>query len=249
MPRTLSSLALPIALCLPLVFGTPAAAQIIAPTMDQVVLDLTAEDWVGTDTARVSIVADAAASGQGSDSGGQRDDLLKSVGALVPNADWRIVQFDRSTDQAGLERRRAVIEARLPESALGGLADKAKQASRPGLQLRIGAIEFTPTLAETETVRARLRAEIYGKAAAELKSLEQNFPDRSFRMGNIDFADAPVQSFVRKTREAAMPMAMAAPADGAEESPMNVSEKLVIRARVVLSAVAPTTAPTPAPNK
>ncbi|UEM22135.1 hypothetical protein JL100_005120 [Skermanella mucosa] len=232
----------PLAVCLPLVLGAPAWAQVIVPPiMDQVVLDLTAEDWVGTDTARVEIVADAAAAGAaGSGSGGQRDDLLKAVSGLVPDAEWRITRFDRSTDQAGLERRRAVVEARLPESALGGLADKARQASRPGLQLRIGAIEFTPTLAETEAVRARLRAEIYGKAAAELEALERSFPGRSFRMGNIDFAEAPVP-YARKTREAGPAMAMAAPmADGVpEDSPMNVSEKLVIRARVVLSAVAP----------
>lgn len=236
----------PLAVCLPLALAaawTPARAQVVfPPVMDQVVLDLTAEDWVGTDTARVEIVADAAAAGTaGTGSDSQRDDLLKAVSALVPDAQWRITRFDRSTDQAGLERRRAVIEARLPENALGGLADKARQSSRPGLQLRIGTIEFTPTLAETEAVRARLRTEIYGRAAAELKALEQSFPGRSFRMGNIDFAEASVPVHARKTREAGPAMAMAAPmADGMpDEEPMNVSEKLVIRARVVLSALAP----------
>ena len=225
----------PLAFCLTLALTLPASAQVPPPVMDQVVLDLTAEDWVGTETARVTVSADAAASG--ADAGTQRSDLLKAIGGLTPGADWKIVSFDRSTDQAGLERWRAVAEARLAENALGGLADKAKQASRPGLQLRIGSIEFTPTLGETEAVRARLRAEIYGKAASELDALERSFPGRKFRMGNIDFADQPPMAYARKTREEMQPMAMAAPP--AQDGPVNVSEKLVVRARVVLSAVAP----------
>jgi hypothetical protein len=227
--------AAPLALGLALLLASPALAQVPPPVMDQVVLDLTAEDWVGTETARVTVSADAAATG--TDAGTQRADLLKAVDGLAPDAEWRIVSFDRSTDQAGLERWRAVAEARLAENALGGLADKARQASRPGLQLRIASIEFTPTLIETEAVRARLRAEIYGKAASELKALEQSFPGRKFRMGNIDFVDQPPPPYVRKTREDTQPMAMAA-APG-QDGPVNVSEKLVMRARVILSAVAP----------
>jgi hypothetical protein len=225
----------PLAFCLILALASPASAQVPPPVMDQVVLDLMAEDWVGTETARVTISADAAASG--ADAGTQRSDLLKAIDGLTPDADWKIVSFDRSTDQAGLERWRAVAEARLAETALGGLADKARQASRPGLQLRVGSIEFTPTLGETEAVRARLRAEIYGKAASELDALERSFPGRKFRMGNIDFAEQPPMGYARKTREDMQPMAMAAPP--AQDGPVNVSEKLVVRARVVLSAVAP----------
>jgi hypothetical protein len=225
----------PLALFLTLATTPPAWAQVPPPVMDQVVLDLTAEDWVGTETARVTVSADAAASG--ADAGTQRSDLLTAINGLTPGTQWRIVSFDRSTDQAGLERWRALAEVRLPETALGGLSDKARQASRPGLQLRIGSIEFTPTLAETEAVRARLRSEIYGKAASELEALERSFPGRKFRIGNIDFADQPPMPYARKTREDMQPMAMAAAP--AQDGPVNVSEKLVVRARVVLSAVAP----------
>ena len=112
----------PLALCLPLLLASPAWAQVPPPVMDQVVLDLTAEDWVGTETARVTVSADAAATG--TDAGTQRTDLLRAVDGLAPDAEWRIVGFDRSTDQAGLERWRAVAEARLTENALAGLANK-----------------------------------------------------------------------------------------------------------------------------
>ena len=98
-----------LALCLPLLLASPAWAQVPPPVMDQVVLDLTAEDWVGTETARVTVSADAAATG--TDAGTQRADLLRAIDGLAPDAEWRIVSFDRSTDQAGLERWRAVAEA------------------------------------------------------------------------------------------------------------------------------------------
>ena len=202
--------------------------------MDQVVLDLTAEDWVGTETARVTVSADAAATG--TDAGTQRADLLKAIDGLAPDAEWRIVSFDRSTDQAGLERWRAVAEARLAENALGGLADKARQASRPGLQLRIASIEFTPTLGETEAVRARLRAEIYGKAASELKALERNFPRPEVPHGQYRLRRSAAHALCPQD-----PRGHAADGDGgsSQDGPVNVSEKLVMRARVILSAVAP----------
>ena len=56
-------------------------------------------------------------------------------------------------------------------------------------------------------------------------------------MGNIDFVDQPPMAYARKTREDTQPMAMAAAP--AQDGPVNVSEKLVMRARVILSAVAP----------
>ena len=71
----------PLAFCLTLALTLPASAQVPPPVMDQVVLDLTAEDWVGTETARVTVSADAAASG--ADAGTQRSDLLKAIGGLA----------------------------------------------------------------------------------------------------------------------------------------------------------------------
>ncbi len=225
-----------LALCLtPL----PALAQMPPPVMDSVTLQLDAEDWVDTASARVLVSVDAA--GAGADAGTVRSSLLEAIRSLVPKAEWRIVRFERATDSAGLERWRALAEARLPDTALGGLSDKARQASRPGLQIRVDAVEFTPTPAEVDTVRTRLRGEIYRKAAAELKALEQVFPGRSFRMGSIDFDDDAMA--VRMMRKEAQAMTMAAPAP-ADAAPLNVSEKLSVSARVVLSAVAPT-APQP----
>ena len=179
-------------------------------------------------------LADAAATG--TDAGTQRADLLKAIDGLAPDVEWRIVSFDRSTDQAGLERWRAVAKARLAENALGGLAEKARQASRPGLQLRISSIEFTPTLGETEAVRARLRDEIYGKADLGAESAGAEFPRPEVPYGRSRLRRSAAHALCPKD-----PRGRAADGDGgSSEGPVNVSEKLVMRARVaILSAVAP----------
>ncbi len=206
--------------------------------MDSVTLDLSAEDWVETATARVTISLDAAV--PGGDAGKVRADMLKAVGGLVSGATWRFSSFDRSQDQSDLERSHAELETRLKESDLGGLADKAKQASKPGLQLHVEDIDFTPTLAETEAARAKLRNQIYAQVNDELKRLSASEPDRKFRVGTIDFGAPEAQPL--PMRRVARPMMMNAMAQQAPEpaaAPINVQQKLTLEAHVVLSAIAP----------
>lgn len=226
----------PLALAV-LCLSLPAAAQVTAPNpiQDQVVLNLAVEDWVPTQTARVVLNAEAAI--QGADAGKTRDELLAAA-KKAANADWRITRFDRSTDQAGLERWSASLETRLAESALGGLADRAKASSRPGMQLTVGQIDFTPTLAETEGARAKLREQLYKRASEELQRLNAIVTDRKFRVARIDFGTVQVQRpmpMMAQARAAAPP-----PADfkaaGAE---MELSQKATMHANVTFSANAP----------
>jgi hypothetical protein len=217
--------------------AAPALAQQFAPNpiQDQVVFNLAVEDWVPTQTARVVLNADAAI--QGADAGKTRDELLgaaKKTGA----GDWRIVRFDRSTDQAGLERWSASLETRLAESALGGLADRAKQNSRPGLQLTVAQIDFTPTLAESEAARAKLREALYKRASEELQRLNAVATDRKFRLARIDFGTVQTQPrplAARNMTVAAEPGAEFKAA-GAE---MELSQKATMQANVTFSANAP----------
>lgn len=218
--------------------ATPALAQVAPnPIQDQVVLNLSVEDWVPTQTARVVLNAEAAI--QGADAGKTRDELLAAA-KKAASSDWRIVRFDRSTDQAGLERWSASLETRLAESALGGLADRAKQSSRPGLQLNVAQIDFTPTLAESETARAKLREQLYKRATEELQRLNAIASDRKFRIARIDFGTAqiqprPMMAQARASQERALPVADFKAA-GAE---MELSQKATMQANVTFAANAP----------
>jgi hypothetical protein len=198
---------------------------------DTVSLPLSVEGWVDTATARTELAIDAAL--PGSDAGKVRGDMLNAVKGLARDAEWRFTSFDRDQDTSGLERWHAVVEARLPENGLGGLAERAKQASRPGLQITVQAVDFTPTLAETEATKAKLRGELYKQVNDALAQLNAAEPDRKFRVKGINFGFAPIVPMQRA-------MIAAAPAPNVSPAgPLELSQKVVLQAEVTFAAIAP----------
>ncbi|WP_114394911.1 hypothetical protein [Oleisolibacter albus] len=234
MRRTL----LPLALVAGLTVSVPALAQMAPPVLDTVSLTLSAEDWVKSETALVTLVVDAA--GNGTDAGTLRGDLVKVAGAVADKADWRIVRLDRVPDQAGLDRWQAGLQARLPEAQLSNLAERTKKASRPGLQVRVGAVAFDPTLAEMEAAKGALRDQLYRRVNEELAKLKTAFPDRDFRVGGVDFMEYEPPQPVPAPMMRATAVESFAKADAVQGG---VQEKLRITARVTLSAFAKAPAP------
>ena len=211
---------------------TPPPPYLYPPQNDTVTLPLTLEDWVQTDTARTELAVDASL--PGSDAGKVRADILGAVKSLAQGADWRFTAFDRNQDASGLEHWHAVIEARMAEAQLGGLSDRAKQASKPGLQIRVQTIDFSPTLAEVEAAKAKLRAEMYKKVNEALTQLNQAEPDRKYRIMRIDF-NGPITT----PGAPKLMRAMAAPAPEQDEGGISLSEKAQLRANVTFAAAAP----------
>lgn len=219
-----------------LAIAAPAVSAQVAPppVTDSVSLSLSMEDWVKTETALVTLVVDIAGNGNG---GTVRGDTLKAVAGIADKAEWRIIAMAPQSDSAGLERWQAQLQARLPESQLAALNDRAKKASRPGLQVRVGDIAFDPTLAETEATRATLRDKIYAQVNAELKRLNAAFPGRTYRAGDISFSEERHMVYATTSAVRAKPMMMEAAAPMADALP-GVQDKLVVEARVTLSAFA-----------
>ena len=221
----------------------PASAIIAGPedhppVLDKVTFSLEAEDWVQTSTAKVTVSIDAAL--QGSDAGTVRTDMQKAVAALADGADWKFAAFDRSQDQSGLETWHASLETRLREADLGGLADKAKKASRPGLQLKIENIEFTPSLAEEQAANTKLRSQVYGMVKEELKRLNDADPGRNYRIGEIEFdAGEPPHPHPVPMMRRFTPAATAAIQQEPEETPVTVQQKATLTANVTLEASVP----------
>ncbi|MFY8093283.1 MAG: hypothetical protein ACOVN0_07365 [Niveispirillum sp.] len=225
----------PFALASLLLTAIPAvSAQNVAPPVtDTVSLSLSAEEWVKTETALVTLVVDLAGNGN---SGTVRNDVLKAVAGVADRAEWRIIALNPQSDSAGLERWQALLQARLPESQLASLGDRAKKASKPGQQVRVDSIAFDPTLAETEATRGTLRDKIYAQVNAELKRLNAAFPGRTYRVGTIQFGDVSSVT-VSGYRKSEMMMAAAPEAPMADALP-GVQDKLVMNARVTLSVFA-----------
>jgi len=218
----------------------PAPAQVPPPRPDdEISLTLRAEGFVETGTARVSVAFDTALEGAGL--AAMRDRLKEVLESLASGAEWRFTRFDRVVDPAGLERWRVEAEARLPETALAGLADKAQQASKPGIQARLAAIDFTPTLEERQAGYAKLRAQLYGEAEAELARLKSAIPDRPYRIKRVNFQEdgqpprpIPLAAQMRAEPQAAQ-MAQAPQAFAAEPS---VARHIALTALVTLAAAA-----------
>ncbi len=217
------------------------------PQNDIVSLSLTMEDWVETETARTELSVDASLSG--SDAGKARGDILGAVKALAQGAEWRFTAFNRNQDASGLEHWHAVLEARLAESQLGGLSDRAKQASKPGLQIAIQNTDFTPTLAEFEAAKAKLRGALYKKVNEALAQLNQAESDRKYRIMDIEFEDGPaspriaVQAMARGLEQSTplmpIPAQTQAPRAFNPAGDVQRSQKIQISVGVIFATLAP----------
>jgi hypothetical protein len=225
------------ALFLALFFITPASAQEPPKPDDMISFDLSAEDWVTTKTAHVSLDVEAAVTS--TNAGTMRADMTKAVNDTA-KADWRLTGFNRSQDQTGLERWSVAFEARLPESALNGLAEAAKKASKAGMQIRVGGIDFSPSREELEVARAALRTRIFKETGEQLTALNVALPGRSYRLSQVTFdTDSPPVP-IRMLRGKAMMMdnvAMASAPVSAPEQAQEVSQKMILTAHVTFAAV------------
>ena len=225
-----------LSLCAALLAPAAFAQNAVLPSRDDTVsMSLMSEDWAQTQSARVELGIDAAL--PGSDAGKVRGEMLNEVKDVGQGAAWRITRFDRTQDSSGLEHWYATVEARLPETQLGGLSDRAKQSSKPGMQINVQTVDFTPALAEIEATRAKMRGDMYQRVNEALTQLNQAEPDRKYRIGSLSLSweNAPPQ----------MPQArpypkMVADAVVAQTMPIELSQKVQLRANVTFSARTPT---------
>ena len=146
-----------------------------------------------------------------------------------------------------MERWNATYEARVPESDLNNLAEKAKSVSKTGMQLTVGQIDFSPTLEETQTALSQLRTVIYKQANEQLATLNAAIQGRTYRIAAISFNGAGGRPLLMEQnmraakalhdRSSILPSpAGEASAFIADSQPMERAEKLVITAHVTLAA-------------
>ncbi len=227
-----------------LFLAAPALADEPRPD-DTVSFDLSAEEWVTTKTARVTLDVEAAVNA--ANAGTMRNEMTKAVNDAA-KADWRLISFNRTQDQTGMERWSVSFEARVPESALNGLADAAKKTSKAGMQIKVGNIDFQPSREEMETARAALRIKIYKQAGEQLSALNAALPGRTYRLAQVVFeSDVPSPAPIRMLRSksaGAGEMAMSSPAYAPDAVMSNeLSSKLTLTAHIALAATPPSPRP------
>lgn len=202
------------------------------PKLNKIHVNLNGEMWVTTTTAKVIVSVDAVLDTGGLEQTHKTMDakLLK----IVPDVEWHITQFNRFKDSSDLERVRAYAEARVPESALPGLRDRAEKVSKRGEKFEIANVLFTPSFADMENTRSKLREDLYNKAMKELERINKVYSDQNYFVHSIQFGGVPMPMQQDKAaRVEMMAVSRAAPADGG----LAVSNKVHESVYVVFGSV------------
>lgn len=214
---------------------TVAATSPKKPCLNQVIFPMSAEQWVTTQTARVTVTVNATLDQSGLAK--LRADVMSQLSQIAKSDQWHITQLSRQANQAGLEQVLIVAQARLPETAIADIRERAKQISKPGQVYKIDDISYQPSFSEQQAARAKLRGAIYVHVQAALTQLNRAFPDAHYFVHRIEFSS--VMPFL-----GARPMAMreqftttagvgAAPA---QQPSLQVSQKMTMTAQVTLAA-------------
>jgi len=198
--------------------------------LNRVTVHLTAEQWVTTKTALVTIGVNAGVSDVGVVK--LQDEVLNKLGKISDQGVWHIVSLDRTQDQSGLEKIQISAQARLPSSALSGLRDQAKAISKPGETFTVDNILFTPSEDEFRAANADLRSNIYQQAQIEIDRLNKAYPSQKFYLHAIDFVGFPPPIPVAQNTFVSVRMAQ-----GTVTRELPVGDKLVVNATVTLAAV------------
>ena len=226
-----------IILLLSLILSLPVMALNNSPDtgyLNQVMFRLTAEQWVSSKTALVTIGINAGVSDVGVEK--LQTQVLSKLQKISDQGEWHIISMERNQDQSGLEKVQMQAQARLSTAALSGLRDKAKSISQPGETYTLDNLQFSPSEEELRIANANLRASIYSQAKDELERLNKAFPDQKYVIHNIDFVGNLMMA-APMVQNTYMAMKMN---QGNAPLPLAVGDKLSVGATVSLASVSDT---------
>jgi hypothetical protein len=193
------------------------------PLLNTIDLEFSAEQWVTTQSALVTVGVNATVSGGGLEKA--QSNIMTKLAQISNKGEWHITVFNRSLNQSGLEQVQISAQARIPSSDLSGLRDRAKAVTKPGETYTLDNIEFTPSETELRDATTNLRSLIYQQAKNELASLTKFYPDQHYFIHRIDFTSKSIPQ----------PMnAMYMKSSGSNN--ISVGNKLVLTATAILAA-------------
>lgn len=197
--------------------------------LNYIAFPLTVEAWATTQSAKVTVNVSATLSDKALDTIQQQ--VQQNLKKIVPNATWHITRFYRSQNSSGLEQIQVSAQARIPNSQLANLRSKAKAVSQPGQQYKIAGIDYSPSLAEVEKTKLQLRQQIYQQAKSEIAAINKLYDAKNYFLHQIIFQGANVTVMRPRTM-------MLAPEAVSKQS-MAVSDKIVLRANVIVASLLP----------
>ena len=216
-----------------------------AAPQDKVVFSLQKEGWVTTKSAKVVVNFDIVQ--QQETPSELKEQVMASLKSLASEAQWQITSSVERKDSSGLNRWFVSAEARVGEKFVSGLSDRAEKTGRKGFKVRIGRVDFSPSLDEKEQGLGQLRALVYKSALEEVNRLNAVIPDRAYRVFKVEFGGLSghpraTPQLMRSSVKAEMAMNSDSGSGGAATTEIAVSRRQSIFATVTLSS-------SPAPQK
>ncbi len=154
------------------------------PPLNDVTFRLSAEQWVQTTSAKITVGIHATLNKKTLSQ--VRDQVMSNLNKIA-QGQWHITDFDRSQDSSGLETLYVEAEARVNESLLSNVNTEAQALSVPGTKYKIQNIDFSPSMMDIEKAKMELRKTIYHEASAEISTLNKLYPEQKYVLHEIRF--------------------------------------------------------------
>ncbi|KTC81490.1 hypothetical protein [Legionella brunensis] len=199
--------------------------------LDKVMFQISARQWVTTQTALLSVNVNATLTN--ADLVKTRADIMSMLGKIA-SGDWHITQFDRSQDSSGLEKLFVSAEARVSQASLTNIYQNAKDVSKPGATYTINSVEFKPSLEEVQQIKLQLRQRLYQQVNDEIARLNKVYTNQNYSLNTLTLYEgevAPLQPKIYQRTMNTMAMSAAAP-----EPALTVSNELTMNAMVELAS-------------
>ena len=194
--------------------------------LNQVSMNLSAEAWVATQTAQVTVAVNAALTQD--QSSNLSAALLEKLSSVSGVSDWRLVSLTRQENDAGLIAVNAQAVARLSNSQISTMQTKLQKLNKPGEKYGIQEINYTPSLQEVNTTETVLRSSLYDQVRQSLSALNKDFPDAHYQVYRVSFNGGRERT--------AMPLAAYVRGAGADEPKVDVGNKMTMSANVIYAA-------------
>lgn len=158
------------------------------PLQDTITLQLRDEVTVTNDTVRMTVPIVALIDGDTAEET-IRSDIRAALAKFIPGAEWQFNSIYRSPDGTGHERMQLNAVARVSERENNRLEQRAKEASRTGLQINPPNVDSTIPAAKMEEAEAKLRISLVKKAVQEQAALTEA-AGRKYRLHSLNFLNA-----------------------------------------------------------
>lgn len=167
--------------------------------LDKITYQVSAREWVSTQTALLNVSVNASLGNE--DLVSARNKIMENLNKIAVG-DWHLTQFDRSQDNSGLEKLYVQAQARVNQTNLTAVFKNAKSLSKPGAAYAVSSIEFQPSLEELQVVKSKLREKLYSQINEELAQINKMYTSQNYSVAKLIFVDgASIQPQAYLSRE------------------------------------------------